>query len=133
MKLLIKLKVTSLIALNVNNYTKVFAGDLDDGSFDNCSSHVWFKVIRMTDLLGTNDGSDAINLLSCNGLNGDANSTVQGNQVYFDDDVKFCCADVGQRIMVVLRVFDVYMYLNDCKAFEIYCSCTSTRAFLFRQ
>lgn len=92
----------------VNNYTKVFAGDLDDGSFDNCSSHVWFKVIRMTDLLGTNDGSDAINLLSCNGLNGDDNPTIQGNQVYFDDDVKFCCADVGQRVMVVLRVFDVY-------------------------
>jgi len=29
------------------------------------------------------------------------------DQVFFDDDAKFCCDDVGTEIMVVLRVFDV--------------------------
>lgn len=29
-----------------------------------------------------------------------------GNQVFFDDFVKFCCGDVDREIMVVLRVYD---------------------------
>ncbi|MBK9632642.1 MAG: hypothetical protein IPO62_16575 [Saprospiraceae bacterium] len=74
---------------------------------DNCAPHVYFKVIRMAELLGTNNGSNSNNTVACAGRNGDDNLILTGNQVYFDDYTDFCCADVGQRIMVVLRVFDI--------------------------
>ncbi|MBK9221390.1 MAG: HYR domain-containing protein [Saprospiraceae bacterium] len=104
----------TVVSLNGNqspgeNYAKVFANDLDQGSFDNCSPHVFFKVIRMEQLRGTNNGSNAgqpDNGSNCAGVNGDDNAILDGNQIYFDDHVKFCCSDVGKTIMVVLRVFD---------------------------
>ncbi|MCC6816556.1 MAG: HYR domain-containing protein [Saprospiraceae bacterium] len=89
------------------NVVKLFANSLDEGSYDNCQPHVWFKVIRMAELLGTNNGSNANNTIACNGINGDDNAVLAGNQVYFDDYTYFCCNDVNNRIMVVLRVFDV--------------------------
>ncbi|MEP7196843.1 MAG: HYR domain-containing protein [Saprospiraceae bacterium] len=89
------------------NLAKLWADALDEGTYDNCQAHVWFKVIRMTELLGTNNGSNANNVGSCNGINGDDNFIVAGNQVYFDDFTYFCCTDAGQKIMVVLRAFDV--------------------------
>ncbi|MBL0238527.1 MAG: hypothetical protein IPQ02_18510 [Saprospiraceae bacterium] len=61
----------------------------------------------MAELLGTNSGSNSNNVVACAGLNGDDNTVLAGNQVYFDDITRFCCADVGQKIMVVFRVFDV--------------------------
>ncbi len=88
------------------NTAKVFASTFDDGSFDNCSHHLFFKVIRMDELLGTNNGSTADNKGFCNGVNGDDDQYNIGNQVYFDDFVKFCCADAGKTVMVVFRVFD---------------------------
>ncbi|MEI2693768.1 MAG: T9SS type A sorting domain-containing protein [Saprospiraceae bacterium] len=90
-----------------DNTAKVFAETFDDGSFDNCSAHLSFKVIRMDELLGTNNGSTKDNTATCNGVNGDDDLRELGNQVYFDDYVKFCCADVGKSIMVVFRVYDV--------------------------
>ncbi|MBP9209160.1 MAG: HYR domain-containing protein [Saprospiraceae bacterium] len=92
------------------NFGKVFAQYFDQGSFDNCSPHVFFKVIRMEQLRGTNNGSNAAQAddgTNCAGVNGDDNAVIEGNQIYFDDHVKFCCSDVGNTIMVVLRVFDV--------------------------
>jgi hypothetical protein len=88
------------------NVAKVFASSFNNGSFDNCSAHVFFKAIRMDDLLGTNSGSLKDNKASCDGVNGDDDLSIDGNQVYFDDHVKFCCSDVGKTVMVVLRVFD---------------------------
>ena len=92
------------------NFGKVFAKDLDQGSFDNCAPHVFFKVIRMEHLRGTNNGSNANQFdtgINCATVNGDDNTILDGNQIYFDDHVKFCCSDVGKTIMVVFRVFDV--------------------------
>ncbi|MFZ1515830.1 MAG: T9SS type A sorting domain-containing protein [Saprospiraceae bacterium] len=86
---------------------KAYASSFDDGSFDNCNPHVFFKVIRMSELLGTRNGSQSSNLISCGGLNGDDDTRVSGNQIYFDDEIKFCCEDIGKRIQVVFRVFDV--------------------------
>jgi hypothetical protein len=105
-------RTATTVSLNGNqnpgqNVIRVFAKDLDEGSYDNCQPHVFFKVIRMAELLGTNNGSNSNNTVACSGINGDDNSILAGNQVYFDDFTTFCCADVGQRIMVVLRVFDV--------------------------
>ncbi|MBK9639877.1 MAG: hypothetical protein IPO72_00940 [Saprospiraceae bacterium] len=90
-----------------SNLAKVCAESFDEGSFDNCQPHIYFKVIRMAELLGTNNGSNSNNVVACNGVNGDDNSILAGNQVYFDDCTYFCCADVGTKVMVVLRVFDV--------------------------
>ncbi|MBK6352820.1 MAG: HYR domain-containing protein [Saprospiraceae bacterium] len=91
----------------LTNYARLHAEDLDEGSFDNCQPHVYFKVIRMAELLGTNNGSNSNNVVACQGRNGDDNSILAGNQIYFDDYTDFCCADVGTKVMVVLRVFDV--------------------------
>ncbi|MBK7244875.1 MAG: HYR domain-containing protein [Saprospiraceae bacterium] len=105
-------RTRTVVSLNGNqepgtNYARLYAKDLNEGSFDNCQPHVWYKVIRMAELLGTNSGSNSNNVVACTGLNGDDNVVLAGNQVYFDDYTQFCCADVGQKIMVVLRVFDV--------------------------
>ncbi|MBK9108194.1 MAG: HYR domain-containing protein [Saprospiraceae bacterium] len=104
----------TVVSINGNqspteNFAKVFAEDLDQGSFDNCAPHIFFKAIRMEHLRGTNNGSNANqadNGINCSGINGDDNAILDGNQIYFDDHVKFCCSDVGNRIMVVVRVFD---------------------------
>ncbi len=88
------------------NFAKINASTFDDGSFDNCSPHVFFKVIRMDELNGTNNGSTKESLV-CNHANGDDDARVAGWQTYFDDQVKFCCADAGKTLMVVFRVFDV--------------------------
>ena len=101
-------KVVSLTTpLGSNNaFVTVSASEFDDGSFDNCKS-VWFKVIRMEELLGTPNGSTRDNRVACGGANGDDDIRRSGNQVYFDDYTGFCCEDVGNTITVVVRVFDV--------------------------
>ncbi len=102
-------KTTVTITGNSNpnsNYAKVFATTFDDGSHDNCAQHLYFKVIRMDELDGTNNGSTKESLV-CNKVNGDDDQSVTGSQTYFDDHVSFCCADAGTTKMVVFRVFDV--------------------------
>ncbi|MBK9107884.1 MAG: T9SS type A sorting domain-containing protein [Saprospiraceae bacterium] len=104
----------TVVSINGNqspgeNFAKVFAESFDQGSFDNCAPHIFFKVIRMNHLRGTNNGSNANQAddgTNCAGINGDDNAILDGNQIYFDDHVKFCCSDVGQTVMVVFRVFD---------------------------
>ncbi len=88
------------------NTATLCAETFDDGSFDNCVPHLFFKTIRMEDLLGSNNGSSANNLNSCQGKNGDDDKNISGNQVYYDDCVLFCCDDVNKTIRVVFRVFD---------------------------
>ncbi len=101
--------VVSLISGNGtgDNISKVYAHTFDDGSYDNCSDKVWFKVIRMEELKGTSHGSFMDNQVACSGADGDDSPAHAGNQVFFDDYVKFCCEDGGKNIMVVFRVFDV--------------------------
>ena len=70
------------------------ASTFDDGSYDNCSA-VEFKVRRM-----------------------DANSCQSTSE--FHDQVKFCCEDIGDTIMVIFRVYDVDVPAGDISltAFE---------------
>ncbi len=89
-----------------DNTAKILAPTFDDGSFDNCAKHIYFRVIRMDELLGTNNGSTKDNKNFCAGTNGDDDPIERGNQIYFDDHVKFCCDDVNKTVMVVFRVFD---------------------------
>lgn len=90
-----------------NNIAKVFAQSFDDGSYDNCESTIWYKVIRIEELLGTTSGSSSSNTVGCNGINGDDDLNIVGNQVYFDDYTTFCCSDVGKKVSILLRVFDM--------------------------
>jgi hypothetical protein len=92
-----------------SNFAKVFASSFNQGSFDNCVPHVFFKAIRMDHLRGTNNGSNVAqpdNGTNCTEINGDDNTVLDGNQIYFDDFINFCCSDVGSTITVVFRVFD---------------------------
>ncbi len=79
--------------LTIDGTSRIFAPAFDDGSNDACSPMVWFKTKR----------TDNTN---CADLNGDDNPG-GNNNIWFDDDVFFCCADVGTPVMVDLRVFDV--------------------------
>lgn len=95
-------------SLSINGIVKVLPVSFDDGSTDNCGL-VYYKVIRMEDLLGTEDGSNSNqSSTTCDGENGDDNTNRFGNQIYFDDFVTFCCEDRStNNHMVVLRTFDV--------------------------
>jgi hypothetical protein len=70
------------VALGGNGEILVNASTFDDGTYDNCSDDVWFKVRRMVP--NTCDSVDV-----------------------FDDQVKFCCEDQGDTITVVFRAYDV--------------------------
>jgi len=69
------------VSLGNNGMILVNASTFDDGSYDNCSPKVYFKARRM-----------------------DANGCQPNNR--FDDQVKFCCEDIGDTITVIFRVYD---------------------------
>ncbi len=79
--------------------TSVGAQFFNEGSYDYCSS-VYFKVKRM-------------DRFSCDKANVDTNgeeadpTRTNDDQEWFDDKVKFCCEDIGDTVMVILRVYDV--------------------------
>ena len=77
----------------VDGVSTINADDLDAGSFDNCSP-VYFKIRKME-------------TGSCNDANIDKPNEQSGNEEWFDDDVKFCCTEVGTTVNVILRVYDV--------------------------
>ena len=80
------------VALSTDGIASVLAGAFDDGSNDACGP-VYFKVRRMAES-------------ACSGpLNGD-DAPAAGNQIWFDDKVKFCCDDVANEVTVVFRVYD---------------------------
>ncbi len=92
------------------NTAMIPAVDLDQGSSASCDTVLFFKAIRLSDLKGTKNGTDSslINELDfCHNFNGDDNDSLDGNQIYFDDRVYFCCEDVGHSTSVILRVFDI--------------------------
>lgn len=85
-------------SLTAYGHAKIFAEDYDSGSFDNCNP-VWFKVLRVN--------ADLVYDGGCEGLNGDDNPKTSPIDVWYDDEVYFCCDDIGNEVMVSLRVFDV--------------------------
>lgn len=79
------------VALSLDGIAHVYAKTFDDGSYDDC--HIdSFLVRRMSD-----GPCDKDNLIDP-----------------FRPYVEFCCADVGQRIMVVFRAKDKHGNFNDC-------------------
>lgn len=94
----------TVVSLNDDGIGYADAISFDDGSWDNCGE-VTFKVRRMNNECG-----------------------VPTNE--FFDGVEFCCADVGQEVMVELLVTDENGFSNSCMAFvevqdkrfpELYC------------
>ncbi len=84
----------TVVALSNNGTAKLYAVDIDDGSYDNCHIHS-YEARRMT----------------------------QGwcppwvaDDTQFRPYVEFCCEDVGQTIWVVLRVTDEHGNYNECMA-----------------
>lgn len=77
------------VSLGSNGIARMHAISLDDGSYDNCGIES-FEVMKMTDACGL--GQDTI------------------WAPYLD----FCCAEVGDTIMVSMRVTDVHGNQNIC-------------------
>ncbi len=101
----------TVVSVTIDGTGLAYAETFDDGSHDNCKD-VWFKVIKTDELCGTTDGFDGtFNVcVTCDGLNandGDDDPIKIGTQVYFDDYVRFCCDEVGNRVGVTMRVFEV--------------------------
>ncbi len=86
------------VSLTAMGNAKVHAFSFDSGSFDNCNP-VYFKVLRVNNDLVYDGG--------CPELNGDDKPATSAIDVWYDDDVFFCCDDVNNDIMVSMRVFDV--------------------------
>lgn len=81
----------TVLSVRNDGTTYAFASSFDDGSFDDCGFDR-IEVRRM-------DGGAA-----CSEDDGGA----------FSDRVEFCCADVGEETVVVLRVFDLQGNSNEC-------------------
>jgi hypothetical protein len=77
------------VSLTENGPTILYATTLDDGSNDNCCLR-GFAVRQLEDHCGT-----------------PADTT-------FQPQITFCCADAGDTIMVILRVYDCAGNFNDC-------------------
>ncbi|TNE69181.1 MAG: hypothetical protein EP344_00535, partial [Bacteroidetes bacterium] len=75
------------VSLGINGMSLVNASTFDDGSYDNCGSW-YFKARRL-----------------------EPNACQPSNR--FHDQVKFCCEDVGDTILVILRVYDVPLPLGE--------------------
>lgn len=75
------------VALDANGKGRIFASTFDDGSTDNCGI-ASFKARKMTDQCGFG--------------------------LQFGDFLDFCCAELGQTIMVALEVTDIYGNKNTC-------------------
>jgi len=78
-------EVTQIAISNeIDGIAAIEAEDFDEGSFDECGP-VYFKVRRMDD--------------NCPGFTDDRRR--------FNDEVNFCCDDIGETVNVILRVYDV--------------------------
>ncbi len=76
------------VNLTEGGVARLYAPSLDNNSWDNCSD-VSFGVRKMTDICGSNSDQ-------------------------FTDYIDFCCAEVGQQIMVSLEVTDEAGNVNYC-------------------
>jgi trimeric autotransporter adhesin len=87
------------VSLSVYGEAKISAVDFNSGSFDNCKP-VYFKALRVNNNFEYDGG--------CKDLNGDDNPTTPNTiDVWYDDEVYFCCNDLTNTVMVGMRVYEV--------------------------
>jgi hypothetical protein len=84
----------TVVALSNTGTAKLYATDIDDGSYDNCHL-VSYQARRMTQGWCPPGVAD---------------------DTQFRPYVEFCCEDVGQTIWVVMRVTDAHGNYNECMA-----------------
>lgn len=82
------------VAIPTTGFANVPARTFDSGSYDNCKQEVYFKARKVEE--GT-----------CDRINGDDNPLQPGYQEWFDDELRFCCSEVGQEVSILMRVYDV--------------------------
>ena len=99
------------ISLNSNDegISEILANHFDEVSYDNCGK-VFFKVRKME--LGTCDDANIDKPEEVNYERG-VFCNISDPQEWFDDDVKFCCEEVGTTVNVILRVYDINPVCND--------------------
>ncbi len=92
------------VSLSTDGVAKAFAEDFDDGSHDGCGPIEFF--VRRMDAGGSCSSLDKYGLYagSENGHEVSANNVDDNKE--FNDVVHFCCADVGETIMVQFKVCD---------------------------
>lgn len=78
----------TVVSIGSDGYVNVFATSFDDGSLDNCGI-LEMKARKMTN--------------TCVGIN-----------TSFSDEVRFCCDEVGETIMVAFEVTDLSGNKNTC-------------------
>lgn len=84
----------TVVALSNIGTAKLYATDIDDGSYDNCHL-VSYQARRMTQGWCPPGVAD---------------------DTQFRPYVEFCCEDVGQTIWVIMRVTDAHGNYNECMA-----------------
>ena len=87
------------ISISNDGIGRLEALDFDSGSFDNCHP-IHFKVLRANSDWEYDGG--------CISLNGDDDTDTDSSEVWYDNEVYFCCEDIDYGIMVKMRVFDKY-------------------------
>ena len=90
------------LASPTEGITSIHAKYFDEGSYDYCSN-VYFKVRKME--LGTCDDANIDKPEEVNHVRG-PRCDIPAPEEWFDDDVKFCCEEVGTTVNVILRVYD---------------------------
>jgi|GEM_PF-5050215 len=103
----------SLQNINPNEPTIIFAEAFDDGSYDNCEIEK-YEVRRMTGCIGfdwTTNGA---------GIDSDSDGFVRpadrglGSIFTSYPAVPFSCCDIGNEVMVELKITDIYGNSNVC-------------------
>lgn len=85
--------------------TTITAEEFNEGSYDNCSP-VYFKVLKEVNESCANANIDKYVEQNFSFRRSDG-TNVPGLFEFFDDDVKFCCEEIGTTVKVRLRVYDV--------------------------
>ncbi len=99
-------RTNTKIALSTGTTTSVNASVFDEASYDNCGN-VYFKIRRMDNGSCSDANIDKYNEQNFHRLNG--TTRIDTPQEWFDDNVHFCCEDIGTTVTVVLRVYDEYL------------------------
>jgi len=86
------------INIDIQGKGKINAENFDDSSFSSNNNKVYFKVMRSENLSQYDGG--------CSDLNGDDDPSTNIMDVWFDDNVYYCCEDVNKEIFTTLLVFD---------------------------
>lgn len=77
----------SILASSFNNNSRALNGN-----------SLYIKAIRVNDSLNIDMG--------CSTKNGDDDISTDNNDIWFDDEVFFCCEDVNKETLISVRVFD---------------------------